>query len=269
MSVLKLMGRITDGNQGHEISTIHGFNSDPLTQFACVFSALIHDIDHPGVSNQIFMNEDKVLATHYKKRSVAEQHAFDLAWGLLMEDRYKDLRGVIYQTSEEKHRFRQLVVNSVMATDIMDKELKALRDTRWKRAFSATPQLNEPKLDTINRKVTIVIEHILQASDVAHTMQHWHIYLKWNQSLFEENYKAYREGRSAKDPLEFWYEGELAFFDYYVIPLAKKLKECGVFGVSSDEYLNYAQNNRKEWAAKGQQMVAEMMEKCQRGSPGS
>lgn len=39
--------------------------------------------------------------------------------------------------------------------------------------------------------------------------------------------------------------GELGFFDNYVIPLAKKLKECGVFGVSSDEYLNYALENRR------------------------
>jgi hypothetical protein len=30
-------------------------------------------------------------------------------------------------------------------------------------------------------------------------------------------------------------EGEIGFFDFYIIPLAKKLKECGVFGVSSDE----------------------------------
>jgi 3'5'-cyclic nucleotide phosphodiesterase len=33
--------------------------------------------------------------------------------------------------------------------------------------------------DTTNRKATIVIEHIIQASDIAHTMQHWHIYRKW------------------------------------------------------------------------------------------
>ena len=28
---------------------------------------------------------------------------------------------------------------------------------------------------------------------------------------------------------------EIGFFDFYIIPLAKKLKDCGVFGVSSDE----------------------------------
>ena len=29
----------------------HGITSDPLAQFAVVFSALIHDVDHWGVSN--------------------------------------------------------------------------------------------------------------------------------------------------------------------------------------------------------------------------
>lgn len=53
--------------------------------------------------------------------------------------------------------------------------------------------------------------------------------------------------------------GELWFFDFYVIPLAKKLAECGVFGVSSDEYLAYAVANRDEWASKGKDIVAVMV----------
>lgn len=63
------------------------------------------------------------------------------------------------------------------------------------------------------------------------------------------------------DGSEFWYKGEIGFFDFYIIPLAKKLKECGVFGVSSDEYLNYAIQNREEWVSKGEAVVAEMVAK--------
>jgi hypothetical protein len=92
-------------------------------------------------------------------------------------------------------------------------------------------------------------------------MQHWHIYRKWNSRLFEEMYKAYAEGRAEKDPTEFWYKGEIGFLDFYVIPLAKKLKDCGVFGVSSDEYLQYAMNNRMEWEQKGEAVVEELIEK--------
>ena len=75
--------------------------------------------------------------------------------------------------------------------------------------------------------------------------------------------RAYLDGRASKDPSESWYKGELACFDFYVIPLAKKLKSCGVFGVSSDEYLTYALQNRKEWELQGQQAVAELNQSVQ------
>lgn len=61
------------------------------------------------------------------------------------------------------------------------------------------------------------------------------------------------------DPSTFWYEGELKFFDGYIIPLAKKLKECNVFGVASQECLNYALDNRNEWASKGEMIINELL----------
>jgi hypothetical protein len=90
-------------------------------------------------------------------------------------------------------------------------------------------------------------------------MQHWHIYQKWNKRLFDEMYSAHISGRAEKDPSKGWYNGEIWFFDNYVIPLARKLDECKVFGVSSDECLNYAICNRKEWEIKGEEMVREMV----------
>lgn len=137
-----------------------------------------------------------------------------------------------------------------------DKDLLSLRNTRWNKAFSCQ---DESALDL---KATIVIEHIIQAADVAHTMQHWHVYQKWNEKLFAEMCAAYDAGRGPeKNPASTWYEGELWFFDNYVIPLAKKLDDCGVFGVSSDECLNYAVQNRTEWASKGQEVVQQFSKK--------
>jgi PDZ domain len=75
-------------------------------------------------------------------------------------------------------------------------------------------------------------------------------------------YFAYLQGRAEKDPSEGWYGGEIWFYDNYVIPLAGKLRECGVFGVSSDEYLNYAQQNRFEWERKGHDIIAGMKAKA-------
>jgi hypothetical protein len=94
-------------------------------------------------------------------------------------------------------------------------------------------------------------------------MQHWNVYRKWNERLFVEMWTAYRQGRAAVDPATFWAKGEIGFFEFYIIPLAKKLKNCGVFGVSSEEYLNYALQNSAEWKSKGEEIVAELVQQLE------
>lgn len=275
MSVTKLLSRIVapddiltkeDDNDQKMSKNLHdhtfGITSDPLTQLAVVMAALIHDVDHTGVGNAQLVKEECEIASIYKNKSVAEQNSIDIAWELLMDPSFADLRHAIYGTGGEKKRFRQLLVNVVLATDIVDKELKGLRDKRWETAFyGENAGKATQSRDENNRKATIILEHLIQASDISHTMQHWHVYRKWNERFFEENMKAYKEGRMEKDPSEFWYKGEIGFFDFYIIPLAKKLKECGVFGVSCDEYLNYAKQNRTEWELRGEEITAEMVAK--------
>ena len=188
-----------------------------------------------------------------------------MGWSLFTSDDFKNLRECICGDRDEFVRLRQLVVNIVMATDVMDKDINALRRQRWAEAFDAVLTTDDDDASAtallVHKRSTIVLEHLIQASDVAHTMQHWHIYTKWNERLFCEMYTAYQQGRLDKDPSVSWYMGEQGFFDFYVIPLAKKLATCGVFGVSSDEYLQYAQRNREEWEQKGQELVAMYLHK--------
>jgi hypothetical protein len=224
--------RDTLASQIHDYTL--GINSDPLCQFAIVLSALIHDADHPGVSNAQLIKENKELAKIYKKKSVAEQHSFDLAWQLFISDRFAELRCCLFASKAELLRFRQVLVNVVMATDIFDVALNDLRKARWQKAFSDDAE--KSRVDVNNLRATIVIEHIIQASDVSHTMQHvsgrivflwlrflcfahpiahlllprtqWHVYRKWNRKLFQEMTLAYRAGRMGTDPATFWYKSE-------------------------------------------------------------
>ena len=214
-----------------------------------------------------------------------------------MDSNYSHLQRAIYRTESELKRFRQLVVNIIMATDIFDKDMKAMRESRWEKAFDSndgatktkkknlhggtesdeSTEIDDPSTsgtsskstgttsydDRNNLKATIVMEHLIQSSDVAHTMQHFDIYIKWNERLFREMQSAYDAGRGGmmNDPSKSWYEGEIGFFDRYIIPLATKLGDCGVFGVSSDEYLNFAKLNRKEWANRGDQLVKDFIKR--------
>jgi len=292
MSTIKLLQRIATPDvkkkdcqtEQDYFNYTFGISHDPLTKFSIVFSALIHDVDHQGVSNGQLASERNLMAIAYDNKSVLEQHSFDLAWSLLFESNFKHFRDCIYSTKEEYTRFRQLTINCVIATDIFDKDMKQFRDSRWEKAFRKNKISNDddnykdfdverPLVssenyddddddDAWNRKATITIEFIIQVSDVAHTMQHWHVYQRWNKCLFVEMYTAYKNGRngaSNKDPSKGWYEGELWFFDNYVIPLAKKLRECEVFGVSCDEFLDFATENRREWSVKGRDIVQQML----------
>jgi 3'5'-cyclic nucleotide phosphodiesterase len=76
-----------------------GISADPLTRFACAFSALIHDVDHTGVSNAQLVKDQVPIAKKYNERRI------------LMEDDYKDLRALLFQSQADLIRFRQLVVN--------------------------------------------------------------------------------------------------------------------------------------------------------------
>lgn len=178
-SVSKLLARVVTPDQhGHNGASnqvnlheyTHGITSDPLTQFSLVFSALIHDLQHPGVPNTVLIKEENDMAKMYKNKSVAEQHSVAVGWDLLMEPNFANLRACIYSSQKEFERFRQLVVNVVLATDIADPELNALRRNRWQKAFTdSDPEC--PAAEDANRKATIVMEHLIAASDVAHTMQ--------------------------------------------------------------------------------------------------
>lgn len=111
------------------------------------------------------MKEGAKVALTYKGKSVAEQNSLDLSWDMLMTPKFKDLRNAIYTDESELKRFRSLLVNTVMATDIVDKELKQLRNNRWDKAFKKDgPIAEESAMEeddndaAINRKATIVIE---------------------------------------------------------------------------------------------------------------
>lgn len=164
----------------------YGITSDPLTQFTVVLATVIHDCDHRGVSNQVLEREEPSLATMYKKRSISEQNALDVAWRTLMGREFRELRRAIYTTPAELRRFRQILVNVVMATDLFDEEMAAEREERWGTAFvpsgmrdstaSSAVSVRDSMASTVTVhyfRANVVLEYLIQASDVAHAMQHW------------------------------------------------------------------------------------------------
>ena len=139
-----------------------------------------------------------------------------MAWKLLLTPDFVDLRRVLYTSEREFRRFRQVLVNMVLATDIMDKELGQQRKERWNAAFE-TDKPEEPEAIDVKRKATIVLEHLIQASDVAHTMQH--VSTCWGINLIRRR----RFSELHSDNVIFFFQNPVAYLssmEYFLLQRA-------------------------------------------------
>lgn len=65
--------------------------------------------------------------------------------------------------------------------------------------------------------------------------------------------------RSIADLTDVWYQCKFDVYDFYIIIIAKKLKES--FDLSGSEFLQYKRNNRLKWGIRRNTIVAEMRHK--------
>ncbi|CAJ1941313.1 unnamed protein product [Cylindrotheca closterium] len=224
---------------------------DPLTEFALVLSAFVHDVDHPGVSNEQLVAENEALAKIYES-SPAERNSLDVFWNIFCQESFRELRRTVYQTTEELEHFRQVMVQSILSTDIIDKSMQQDRIKRWEGCLKAGGNA------TLGQRKTCIVEQLIQVSDIAHTMQHWGLYQKWNGKLYDEISAAFHNGRGGKNPKEFWYKGEQAFYNDIVIPVATLLSEEVAFRTSGRAMLQNAKDNLREWRGSGKEVLASL-----------
>lgn len=112
-----------------------GIKTDPLLQMAFLYSALVHDVDHSGVSNRQLVIESDELAIMYNDQSCAEQRSLAIAFSQLMKKEYAALKKVMFQDDEEYKRFRKTVIDLVLCTDIASPERVQIVKSKWKEAF--------------------------------------------------------------------------------------------------------------------------------------
>ena len=113
----------------------------------------------------------------------------------------------------------------------------------------------------------VIAEQIIQASDVSHTMQHFDTFNKWNERRYCEVLSAYKSGRhpqgeETSDPAVEWYDSQISFYDFYVIPLAERLDASGVFyQENKQKFADLARQNKLRWSEEGRDLTMNMVKK--------
>ncbi|CDQ92520.1 unnamed protein product, partial [Oncorhynchus mykiss] len=122
-----------------------------LEIMAALFSSAIHDVDHPGVSNQFLINTNSELALMYNDASVLENHHLAVGFKLLQEDNCD-----IFQSLSKKQgqSLRKMVIDMVLATD-MSKHMNFLADLKTMVETKKVTSLGVLLLDNYSDRIQV------------------------------------------------------------------------------------------------------------------
>lgn len=129
---------------------LHGVFSE-LEVLAAVFAAAIHDVDHPGYTNQYLINSSSELAIMYNDESVLEQHHLAVAFKLLQDSTCDFL---VHWSKKQRTAFRKIVIGMVLATD-MSKHMSLLADLKTMVESKKVAGSNVLQLDKHNDRMQV------------------------------------------------------------------------------------------------------------------
>lgn len=199
--------------------------TDPMVLFATVLSALVRDMcrDHSG-------------------------ECIESLWALLNQAKYSALFNFICPTDQKRQLFHQIFADCIMIPDFSG-------DRRRRSGFArASKSLPDPFIDeaeapaNLNLDVVRVLQLIIQASDIAHALQHWHIFSEWNERMFHEEHDP-NAAILLENPAATWYQRHLSFLNTVAFPLANQLRDHAL----GEEFLICALENHREWKVNGQE----------------
>uniref|UniRef100_A0A3B1K1I0 Phosphodiesterase n=1 Tax=Astyanax mexicanus TaxID=7994 RepID=A0A3B1K1I0_ASTMX len=152
-----------------------------LEIMAALFASAIHDVDHPGVSNQFLINTNSELALMYNDASVLENHHLAVGFKLLQEENCD-----IFQNLSKKQRqsLRKMVIDMVLATD-MSKHMNFLADLKTMVETKKVTSLGVLLLDNYSDRIQ-VLQNMVHCADLSNPTKPLEIYRQWTDRIMVE-----------------------------------------------------------------------------------
>nr|XP_046246881.1 cAMP-specific 3',5'-cyclic phosphodiesterase 4D-like isoform X2 [Scatophagus argus] len=152
-----------------------------LEIMAALFASAIHDVDHPGVTNQFLINTSSELALMYNDASVLENHHLAVGFKLLQEENCD-----IFQNLSKKQRdsLRKMVIDMVLATD-MSKHMNFLADMKTMVETKKVTSLGVLLLDNYSDRIQ-VLQNMVHCADLSNPTKPLQLYRQWTDRIMVE-----------------------------------------------------------------------------------
>ncbi|XP_064355272.1 3',5'-cyclic-AMP phosphodiesterase 4A isoform X1 [Dromaius novaehollandiae] len=193
-----------------------------LEILAALFAAAIHDVDHPGVSNQFLINTNSELALMYNDESVLENHHLAVGFKLLQEENCD-----IFQNLSKRQRqtLRKMVIDMVLATD-MSKHMSLLADLKTMVETKKVTSSGVLLLDNYTDRIQ-VLRNMVHCADLSNPTKPLELYRQWTERIMEEFFRQgdrERERGMEISPMCDKHtasveKSQVGFIDYIVHPL--------------------------------------------------
>ncbi|EAW84676.1 phosphodiesterase 4C, cAMP-specific (phosphodiesterase E1 dunce homolog, Drosophila), isoform CRA_b [Homo sapiens] len=193
-----------------------------LEILAALFASAIHDVDHPGVSNQFLINTNSELALMYNDASVLENHHLAVGFKLLQAENCD-----IFQNLSAKQRLslRRMVIDMVLATD-MSKHMNLLADLKTMVETKKVTSLGVLLLDNYSDRIQ-VLQNLVHCADLSNPTKPLPLYRQWTDRIMAEFFQqGDRERESGLDisPMCDKHtasveKSQVGFIDYIAHPL--------------------------------------------------
>ncbi|NXT34106.1 PDE4C phosphodiesterase, partial [Pelecanoides urinatrix] len=152
-----------------------------LEIMAAIFASAIHDVDHPGVSNQFLINTNSELALMYNDASVLENHHLAVGFKLLQEENCD-----IFQNLSKKQRqsLRKMAIDMVLATD-MSKHMNLLADLKTMVETKKVTSSGVLLLDNYSDRIQ-VLQNMVHCADLSNPTKPLELYRQWTDRIMVE-----------------------------------------------------------------------------------
>uniref|UniRef100_A0A8C7ZC17 Phosphodiesterase n=1 Tax=Oryzias sinensis TaxID=183150 RepID=A0A8C7ZC17_9TELE len=152
-----------------------------LEILAAIFAAAIHDVDHPGVSNQFLINTNSELALMYNDESVLENHHLAVGFKLLQEDNCDIFQNL---TKKQRQSLRKMVIDMVLATD-MSKHMSLLADLKTMVETKKVTSSGVLLLDNYTDRIQ-VLRNMVHCADLSNPTKPLELYRQWTDRIMDE-----------------------------------------------------------------------------------
>ncbi|XP_051985073.1 cAMP-specific 3',5'-cyclic phosphodiesterase 4B-like isoform X4 [Xyrauchen texanus] len=152
-----------------------------LEILASIFAAAIHDVDHPGVSNQFLINTNSELALMYNDESVLENHHLAVGFKLLQGENCDIFQNL---TKKQRQTLRKMVIEMVLATD-MSKHMSLLADLKTMVETKKVTSSGVLLLDNYTDRIQ-VLRNMVHCADLSNPTKSLDLYRQWTNCIMEE-----------------------------------------------------------------------------------